>query len=373
MSAPSVYVHIPFCETKCPYCDFNSFAVEGRDVDGYLDALGREMDARGVPRDPPTIFVGGGTPTVVDPQRLDRYLRDLVSRVDPDRSREFTVEANPGSLTAEKVAVLRAHGVNRLSLGAQSFFDRHLRTLGRVHSAAQIEEAYRVARDGGIAQVNLDFIYAVPGMTLREWSETLDRALALDPDHLSCYALTFEAGTEFHARRSAGTIRPADEDLELAMFRLSERKLRRGGFFRYEVSNFAKPGRECRHNLRYWRNESYLGFGAGAFSYVNGERAGNERHLVRYAEAVRARGSAVVSRERLAGRAAASEALVLALRTEEGADLDAIGASHGVDAEREFGAAVARLRAAGFLAPSGRVRLARRGWRVANAVAAAFL
>jgi len=373
MSDPSVYLHIPFCETKCPYCDFNSFAVEGRDVDGYLDALRLEMDARGVPRAPPTVFVGGGTPTVVSPEQLDRYLGDLVSRFDADPRREFTVEANPGSLTAEKVAVLRARGVGRVSLGAQSFLARHLRTLGRVHSVEQIGQAYRMVRHGGIAEVNLDLIYAVPGMTLREWAGTLARAIDLAPDHLSCYALTFEPGTEFHARRSAGAMRAAPEELELAMFRFTERRLRGAGYSRYEISNYARPGRECRHNLGYWRNESYAGFGAGAFSFLQGERAGNERQLVRYAESVRARGHAFVSRERLVGRAAAVESLVLALRTAEGADLDGLSRRHGVDARREFGEAVARLAGAGFLERGPRVRLARRGWRVANAVAASFV
>ncbi|MGH7820286.1 MAG: radical SAM family heme chaperone HemW [Candidatus Binatia bacterium] len=373
MSDPSVYVHIPFCETKCPYCDFNSFAVEGRDVEGYLDALAREMDARGVPADPPTVFVGGGTPTVVSPPQLDRYLRDLVRRFRRNPARELTVEANPGSLTAEKVSVLAAHGVNRVSLGAQSYFDRHLRALGRVHGAAQIDEAYRTVREGGIGNVNLDFIYAVPGLTTREWVETLRRAIALGPDHLSCYALVFEPGTEFHARRAAGTMRAVDERVELSMFRWTERLLRAAGLPRYEISNFARPGRECRHNLVYWRNLPYAGFGAGAFSFLGGERSGNERHLGRYVAAVRARGDATVTRERLSGRAAAAETLVLGLRTAEGVDLDDVGARHGIDARAEFGSTLAEMRGTGHLEARGLVRLARRGWRVADTVASAFL
>jgi len=370
---PSLYVHIPFCETKCPYCDFNSFAVAGRDVDGYLDALSRECDARGLPRDPATIFIGGGTPTVVEPRQLERYLAGLLRDVRPDASREFTVEANPGSLTAEKVGILRSFGVNRLSIGAQSFFDRHLRTLGRVHGAAQIEEAYGLARDGGIEQVNLDFIFAVPGLTVREWVETLARAAALGPDHLSCYALIFEPGTEFFARRAAGSMRPADERVELAMFRLTERVLRRRGYLRYEISNFARPGRECRHNLVYWRNESYLGVGAGAHSHLGGERLANERNLARYAASVRERGDAIVMRERLSAEGAAREAVVLGLRTAEGVDLDRVARRYGIDVERLFGATVRRMRQGRFVEPSGNLRLARRGWRVADEVMAALV
>lgn len=372
MSEPALYVHIPFCETKCPYCDFNSFAVAGRDVDGYLDALRREMDARGVPPSPPTLFIGGGTPTVVEPEQLARYLSSIVARLRPDPAREFTVEANPGSLTREKVAVLREHGVNRVSLGAQSLFDRHLRTLGRVHDAAHVEEAYRMVREGGIRRANLDFIYAVPGMTLAEWARTLETAISWGPDHLSCYALAFEPGTEFHARRAAGRLAGIAEDRELAMFRYTERRLRRAGILRYEISNFARPGEECRHNLVYWRNEEYAGFGAGAFSFLGGRRTGNERHLGRYAAAVRARGHAITSEERLSRGDAAREAIVLALRTAEGVDVAQVEARYGVDL-RELEATIERLRRMRVVAPDGRLRLARRGWRVADEVSAAFL
>jgi oxygen-independent coproporphyrinogen-3 oxidase len=370
----SLYVHIPFCEAKCPYCDFNSFAVEGRDVDGYLDALRVEMDRRGVPRRPATVYVGGGTPTVVEPRRLARYLGDLAERLDPDPAREFTVEANPGSLTAEKVAILREHGVNRVSLGAQSLFDRHLEALGRVHRAAQVEEAYAMLRAAGVAQVSLDFIYAIPGQTLREWVDTLERALAWEPDHLSCYALIFEPGTEFHARRAAGKLRPTKERTELAMFRWTERRLRLAGLQRYEISNFARPGRECRHNLNYWSNGSYVGFGAGAFSYVEGERSGNDRHLGRYAAAVHERGDAIVSREALDSWAAARETIVLGLRTAAGVDLAQVGARFGVDATHHYAPLIGRLERAGYVRRGeSRLKLARRGWRVADTVAAAFL
>jgi len=373
MSGPGLYVHIPFCETKCPYCDFNSFAVEGRDVDGYLDALRAEMDTRGVPARPATLFIGGGTPTVVSPAQLDRYLAEVLARLAPDPERELTVEANPGSLTAEKVAVLKEHGVSRVSLGAQSVFDHHLRTLGRVHNAAQVDEACALVRDGGIAQLNLDFIHAIPGLTRREWIETLDRALAWRPDHLSCYALIFEPGTEFFARRAAGSLVPVDEERELSMFRWTERRLRHAGLFRYEISNFARPGRECRHNLNYWRNGEYWGYGAGAFSYVEGVRRGNERHLGRYAEAVRVRGEAFVSEERLEGEAAAREAVVLGLRTAEGVDLDALGRRHGLDLRATLAPALAELARAGMVTANGRLRLRRRGWRVADAISAALL
>jgi oxygen-independent coproporphyrinogen-3 oxidase len=369
----AIYVHIPFCETKCPYCDFNSVALEGRDSDAYLDALETEFDARGVPKDPSSIYVGGGTPTVLEPHRIERYLKALLSRIRPDPAREFTVEANPGSLTAQKIAVLRESGVNRISIGAQSLRDRHLETLGRVHRAEEVEEAYRMAREGGIPQVSLDFIQAIPGMTLREWVEDLERALRWGPDHLSCYSLAFEPGTKFFTRREKGRLHAAPEQLELSMFRWTERRLRAAGFRRYEISNYAPQGRECRHNLTYWRNDPYVGFGAGAFSYLDGERSGNERNPDRYAAAVAEAGRALVFRERLSGLAAAREMVVLGLRTAEGVDLGEVERRYGVPLRQRYGPLIESLREGGFLQARGRVRLARRGWKVADEIAGRFV
>jgi oxygen-independent coproporphyrinogen-3 oxidase len=368
-----LYVHIPFCETKCPYCDFNSFAVEGLDVDGYLDALAREMDARGVPSSPSTVFVGGGTPTVVEPEQLDRYLEDLTARLDPDPGREFTVEANPGSLTAEKVAVLRSRGVNRLSIGAQSLIDRHLETLGRVHRADDVEEAVRLGREGGIARLSLDFIYGVPGMQRREWMWTLERAIDWDPGHLSCYALIFEPGTEFTRRRRAGTMRPIPEEDELFCFRWTERRLRQASYERYEISNFARPGQASRHNLNYWHNGSYAGFGAGAHSYLDRRRFGNERRLDRYVALVKERGDAAVSEESLPDEEAVRETVALGLRTASGVDLAAVGRRFGIDAPSLLSPTVRELESASLIESGPQLRLTRRGWRLADAVSAAFL
>jgi oxygen-independent coproporphyrinogen-3 oxidase len=277
-------------------------------------------------------------------------------------------------LTADKLAVLRGCGVNRMSIGAQSIFDHHLRTLGRVHRAFDVERAVALCRDAGIARVSLDFIFGVPGQTMREWNETLARAISWNIDHLSCYALTFEPGTEFFARRQGGRITATPEELELAMFRFTERKLRVAGLDRYEISNYARPGLECQHNINYWRNGSYVGFGAGAHSFVGGVRRANERHLGRYVDAVRERGDAAVSSESLSGLDAARETLVFGLRMSEGVDLARIGERFGVDLMREVGKEIDRLVAGRFVAlEEGRLRLARRGWRVADEIAATFL
>ena len=373
MSDAALYVHIPFCETKCPYCDFNSFAVAGCDVDAYLDALALEMDSRGVPGNPSTLFIGGGTPTVVEPAQLDRYLADILARIEPDPTREFTVEANPGSLTREKVAVLKAHGVNRVSLGAQALQPHHLAALGRVHGVDDVEEALAFVREGGIERVSLDFIYAIPGMRRREWIETLERALAWDPGHLSCYALIYEPGTEFTLRKRQGSLTPIDEEDELFLFRWTERRLRAAGYERYEISNFARPGMESRHNVNYWQNGSYAGFGAGAYSFLRGQRSANERRLDRYAQLVRAEGSATVSQERLCPEAAAREDVAMGLRMAAGVDLQEVGRRHGLDARALFAPIAAPMVEQGLVELDTHLRLARRGWRLADAVASEFL
>jgi oxygen-independent coproporphyrinogen-3 oxidase len=373
VTGPSVYVHLPFCPSKCPYCDFNSYEIEGEDVDAYIDALQLEFDARGFPPDPRTIYVGGGTPTVLSPGQLARCLDLLGERARPRPGREFTVEANPGTLSPAIVQVLKEAGVNRLSIGAQSFEDRHLETLGRAHDAGDVDEAYRRARAAGIATISLDLIYAVPGMSTRDWIETLERALSLGPDHLSCYALTYEAGTPFSARRSAGALDALDEETELSMFRWTGRLLGAAGFHRYEVSSYAPPGRECQHNITYWHNYSYVGFGAGAHSYLEGRRAANERDPSVYAESIGRKGDAVVFEERLDGKAGAGEMIALALRTAHGADLEVVSARFGLDAAVEFRAVIEPLSAAGLLEDAGRLRVTRRGWRVVDAIAAEFL
>ncbi|MHC4407482.1 MAG: radical SAM family heme chaperone HemW [Planctomycetota bacterium] len=369
----ALYVHIPFCETKCPYCDFNSFAIEGLDVDRYLDALAREMDARGVPPDPLTIFIGGGTPTVVSPEQLERYLHDITARVQPDPAREFTVEANPGSLSAEKLAVLAECGVNRISVGAQALFAPHLTALGRVHDVADIEEAVALVRDSGIAGFNLDFIYGVPGMLRSEWIETLERAIEWDPGHLSCYALIYEPGTEFTRRKSRGSLRPIPEEDELFMFRWTERRLRAAGYERYEISNFARPGLACQHNVNYWRNGSYAGFGAGAHSYQERRRSANERRLDRYQTLVHEQGHAVVSSETLPGEAVARETVAFGLRTAAGVDLDELGLRFGLDLAGMLNSPIREMEAARLVVRDPRLRITRRGWLLADAVASAFI
>lgn len=267
----AVYVHVPFCATKCHYCDFYSIAGHLDQAAAYLDALEREfqlqVDFFGRPR-PHTCFIGGGTPTLLSPAQLKRLLSLIAAHVDLSALNEYTVEANPNTFEPAKAGVLADAGVNRISFGAQSFHQAELRMLQRDHNPDSVATAFALARDAGIRNLNLDLIFGIPGQTLASWAESLERALALEPNHLSCYSLIYEPQTAMTARLRRGEFQKIDEETELAMFEHVYRRLSQAGYTRYETSNYARTGGECRHNLLYWKAGNWLGFGPSAGSHI---------------------------------------------------------------------------------------------------------
>ncbi|MEX2670582.1 MAG: radical SAM family heme chaperone HemW [Phycisphaeraceae bacterium] len=282
--AVGLYVHIPFCFHKCHYCDFYSIVDDHDRQTLFTDRLIGEIRATAPLTHGPlrSIFVGGGTPTLLRPDLWQRLLTAIHESFALADNLEFTVEANPETVTAELMSVLAAGGVNRLSVGAQSFNPQHLQTLERHHQPENVGRSFTLARQAGIDNVNLDLIFAVPGQTLADWQADLTRALALEPTHLSCYALMYEPNTPLTKKLERGRIHRADEDLEAAMFAHTIATLTAAGFENYEVSNFAKPGRRCRHNLLYWHSENTLAVGPSASGHLNGVRWKNVPHLGRY-------------------------------------------------------------------------------------------
>ncbi|MCC6908534.1 MAG: radical SAM family heme chaperone HemW [Phycisphaerales bacterium] len=280
----SLYVHTPFCFHKCHYCDFYSI-VDTRDrQEEFVRRLSGELLSLQTlvshPMD--TIFVGGGTPTLLEPALWERLLDTLAAFALPDRQTEFTVEANPETVTPELLEILAAGGVNRLSIGAQSFQPRHLTALERWHDPANVGRTFDLARAAGLTNLSLDLIFAIPGQSLEDWLTDLDAALDLAPAHISCYALTYEPNTPLAARLAAGQVERIDEDLEAEMFLATRQRLSAAGYQAYEISNFAGGGFECRHNLAYWRNEDWLTAGPSASGHVAGWRWKNAPHLGRY-------------------------------------------------------------------------------------------
>jgi oxygen-independent coproporphyrinogen-3 oxidase len=322
----SLYVHVPFCVVKCGYCDFNSYVVDDEAVhDRFLTALDAELrSAWPAGLRPVSVFFGGGTPSLLSPARL-RTLLDIVGRhVDLRSCAEVSMEANPESLTGEKAALVRELGVSRLSMGVQSFHPRHLRFLDRAHSAERAESAFAELRAAGCDNVSIDLMFGIPTETCAEWEADLERALALQPDHLSCYNLTFEPGTRLYRDLQRDTVAPNEQEDDRTMFLHTRERLARAGFSAYEVSNFAGRGGPCRHNDHYWLQGDYVGVGPGASSHRNGVRATNLKAVAAWADAVCSGLPGTATAETLRPLQRASEAIWLGIRRTDGIDLLAI-------------------------------------------------
>jgi oxygen-independent coproporphyrinogen-3 oxidase len=391
-----IYVHIPFCVRKCYYCDFNAGPASQAARERYVVALcceilygcrrrghstgddgrRRSEEARFEPirKRVDTIFFGGGTPSELATEQLERIVWALREAFAVDEEVEWTLEANPGTVTPASLAAIRAMGFNRISVGVQSFHDHHLQRLGRIHSAAEAEDAFRWAREASFASRNLDLIFGLPHQTAAEWERDLERAIALKAEHLSLYGLTIEKGTLFGRMHAADQLLLPDEDLSAQMYEHALDRLAEAGYEQYEISNWALPGHRCRHNMRYWRNEPSLGFGVSAASYMDGVRWKNVADWNRYEERATAGLSCIAEEERLEEERAAGEAVMLALRTRDGADLRSLSTAYSCDLDRQFAPAISRMKEYGLLEEAdGRLRLTRPGLLVADRVLCEFV
>lgn len=379
----SLYFHIPYCGSKCPYCDFNSHAVKHRPERAYVDALVAEMTACAA--EPPwrngeirTVFFGGGTPSLFAPASIGAVLAAAFRIWScAEGAVEVTLEANPGTVDMEKLRGFGAAGVNRMSFGVQSFQPRHLKRLGRIHGAAEARAAVDMARAAGFGNVGLDLMFAIPGQTLDEWEADLAAAMALAPDHISAYNLTYEEGTPFAAWRGRGALAPVTEEVEAAMFIRAQDLLAAFGYAQYEISNYALPGRECAHNLNYWRGGAYLGIGAGAHSFVpvrsGGRRWSNEMSPSAYVERIKGGGHARVDEELLTPEQGRGEFAFLGLRCRDGIDEGEFARRFGVEFTAAFPQAVGLARDGALERTAGRWRLSPRGLMVADSIFACFL
>ncbi|OHB75609.1 MAG: coproporphyrinogen III oxidase [Planctomycetes bacterium RBG_16_64_10] len=371
--ARSAYVHVPFCARRCGYCSFAVVAGRPDLVEPYLRAIEQELAWLGSPREVDTLYFGGGTPSQLGLDTLQRLL-DLVLAWHPlAPGGEFTVEANPLDLDQAKLGLLAEHGVTRLSLGAQSFDDAKLVFLERDHRASHIHRAYDLARRH-IGTVALDLIFAVPGESPATWAADLAQAVALGADHLSTYDLTIEKGARFYGPRRRGLLALPAEPLQRSMFILAMDHLTDAGYDHYEVSSFARPGRRCRHNEAYWLGATYYGVGPGAARYLDGRRELNHRSTTTYLRRILAGATAVVEREVLAQEDVAREVLVFALRRLEGVDRHWFSAKTGAALDQLLGPALAQFVQLGLLADDGRcVRLTRAGLLVSDSIWPHFL
>ena len=380
----SLYIHIPYCISKCPYCDFNSHVVAQIPEAGYTDALLRELESFGEEsgwrgRTLQSIFFGGGTPSTFKPSSIGKLLAWAAATFPIANDCEITMEANPGTVDAAHFAGYRDAGVNRISVGVQSFQPKLLKFLGRVHSADEAERALNIVKQSGFDNFSFDLIYANPGQTLADLETDLDAALAFQPPHLSAYNLTFEEGTPFHHEYRAGRMANLDEDEEIAMAELIDAKLGAHGLKRYEISNYARPWFHSRHNVNYWHSGDYLGLGAGAHSYrrdddsVTGQRWNNEKNPAKYMTQIDETRRAVVERESIDAHKAAAEFMFLGLRMTEGIRADIFRQRFGQTPRQFYPQIDTWIEGDLIVEQSGFLRFTAKGLMLANSIFVHFM
>jgi putative oxygen-independent coproporphyrinogen III oxidase len=360
-----LYVHIPFCPKICPYCSFYKEASDRNKTQAFLDSLLSELDQRAeFEIRCESIFFGGGTPSALTVKQLEFLLAGLRDRLDLSKLQEWTLEMNPATVSLEKARMLQHAGVNRISMGVQSFDPADLARLGRVHTGEQALRSYWILREAGFDNVNLDFIFGIPGQTLETWLSTLDKAISLHPDHISAYCLTYEEDTEFFRRLQVGEFQQSVEQ-DAQLFESTMNLLAAAGYEQYEISNYSRPGCECVHNLAYWFGSDFLGIGPSAFSTVGARRWQNVPDTAKYIERVRAGIEPISFEEALTPDLRRSEAIAFGLRTNRGIS----------DAELQpWLMRLKELRQEGYLETfNHRTRLTPKGRMVADAIAALFV
>ena len=368
----SAYVHIPFCTQICYYCDFSKVFIKNQPVDSYLEHLIEEYDSYDIKK-LRTLYIGGGTPTALSAPQLAFLLEKLTDKLDLSYLEELTIEANPGDLDQEKIAVLKDSPVNRVSLGVQTFNDRMLKQIGRSHLEKDIYENIANLKKAGFDNISIDLIYALPKQTMEDVKINVAKAIALDIPHMSLYSLILENHTVFMNRMRRGKLPLPKEDLEAEMFDYIIAELEKAGFEHYEISNFSKPSFESRHNLMYWDNAEYYGIGAGASGYVDGVRYKNHGPIRHYLQAVEA-GNTRVHEEVLTLKEKMEEEMFLGLRKKSGVSKKRFEEKFGVSFEEQYGAIVSELTEQGLLVPDRNiVRMTKQGLFLGDTVAEKFI
>jgi len=373
-----LYLHFPFCIAKCPYCDFNSYQLEkDNQVSSYISALYREISAYS-PKlkksNISTIYMGGGTPTILSGVQIYNIVEFCKDKFNIDKNAEITIEANPGTLDAEKIKLLIESGINRLSLGAQSFNNLLLKKLGRIHNTKDIIDSYYLARERGFSNINLDIMFALPGQTIEDFKVTLKKAVSLKSDHLSLYNLTIHPETAYYRKYKKGQLQLPNEDEEFNMYRWAINFLEEKGFEHYEIANFARPHKRSMHNLIYWQNQPYLGIGAGAYSFLKGYRYINFKDPVKYIQEVMNGKLPIDQGEKLSLKKRMIETIILGLRTKDGVSYKKFLKRFKVDMNSIFYQQINKLINLRLLLKDDyKIKLTRKGIFLANIVFREFI
>ncbi|GFR34524.1 radical SAM family heme chaperone HemW [Thermobrachium celere] len=363
-----LYVHIPFCKSKCFYCDFNSI-VNDMLQDEYVDVLLKEIDSLSE-ENFDTIFIGGGTPTILSIKNLQKLLNKL-SRFNPI---EYTIEANPGTLNKEKLILLKNYGINRLSLGLQSVDDKMLKKLGRIHKYEDFLKNYFDARDVGFTNINVDIMFNLPNQTKEEFMFNLYELIKINPEHISCYSLIIEEGTKFYEMHVKNELMLLDEEEERLIYHEINNVLKQNGYIQYEISNYAKKGYECKHNIIYWTDEEYIGVGAGAHSYYEGKRFNNISNVYEYINKIKLYNSAVEECINLTEAEHMSEFIFLGLRMNRGININQFKSKFNKDIMEIYSKEINELINNGLIEKVGEnIRLTEKGRDLSNLVFVSFI
>jgi oxygen-independent coproporphyrinogen-3 oxidase len=366
----ALYIHIPFCIKKCLYCDFHSFRFDLSLIHRYTRALIKELKLfLNTDYLIKTIYLGGGTPSILPVESIEEIVQTIYGSFKLDDNLEFTIEVNPGTVDEEKLRLYKTLGINRISIGIQSIEEEELKILGRIHSGKEALEALDTAIKVGFTNINVDLIYGIPNQTLESWRYTLQEVLRRNPTHMSVYGLMYEPGTPLYKALIRNRIKPMSEDLEVEIFNETQEVLSTYGLRWYEISNYAKDGYECRHNLTYWRGEDYLGFGPSAHSLVGNTRYSNTPNIKAYVELLDRGKSPKIWEERLSPPERAKELIILGLRLREGVSLCDVYRRTGVDVGRIFSENIERLISYGLLyKKDDRIQLTEKGRLLGNLV-----
>lgn len=374
MKEVGLYIHVPFCRSKCLYCDFNSYEGRERDAADYFAALLTELSVYQEKYNfiYKTVFIGGGTPTVINYFLIGSLMEKLAPYL--KAGAEISMESNPGTVTLESLKFYRSLGINRLSIGLQAWQEGLLASLGRIHNLEDFLSAYYNARKAGFDNINVDLMFALPNQTLPMWEETVEKVCSLGPEHISCYSLKLEEGTRLFEMHEKGRVQLPDEDLDRDMYKAARDILEQHGYYQYEISNFARRGMECKHNLVYWRNGEYLGVGAGSHSKLDGKRFWNYCDLDLYRSIIQQGKLPVEGHEELSRDEDMWETIFLALRLNEGLDLPGFESKYGVDFRDRYANALKKLTANELIyMEGGKLKLTDKGRDLSNSVFIEFL
>ncbi|MDM0472177.1 radical SAM family heme chaperone HemW [Clostridium perfringens] len=376
MDKISLYIHIPFCAQKCLYCDFPSFARKDHLRKAYIEALNKEIISLREKHNNleiSTIFIGGGTPSVLEANELECLLKE-VAKLNMAKDIEYSMECNPGNLTEEKLEVMKKYGVNRISMGLQAKQDNLLKGLGRIHNYKTFKENFLLAKKVGFNNINVDLMFGLPNQSLNEWEETLREIISLEPAHISAYSLIIEEGTAFYNLYENDKLKLPTEEEERKMYHLAKKILEENGFNQYEISNYAKEGKECRHNLAYWNMDNWIGVGSAAASYINGKRIKNISSVEEYINSIKDKGEAVEEIINNSKNDNMEEFMFMGLRKINGIDENEFKNRFSMNINDVYGEILNKYIGEGLLIrESGRIFLSEKGIEISNVIMADFL